>query len=291
MLDVLIVAAVLVVVCARRAAASASRGSAASSTRSWEGAAAAASARRPWSSIVFLLAWGCNYRRVPLEATLPAAGGAADRGESLERRVVDAERARGAICARGRGRRRRSTTPDWPTMLRGADERRAARSSNRAPLAPAGRPKFSLVLTPFFTWAGVNGMINPLALESIVHPDLLPFERPFVLAHEWAHLAGHADEAEASAVGWLACMKGRPQLAYSASLYLIMEAAAALPAGDAARVARGDSIPACARTSTRIAQRLRRQQPAGAARGVARLRRVPERQSRRGRHGAATAAR
>ena len=45
-------------------------------------------------------------------------------------------------------------------------------------------------MTPFFTWTGVDGMINPLALESIVHPDLLPFERPFVLAHEWAHLAG-----------------------------------------------------------------------------------------------------
>ncbi len=66
------------------------------------------------------------------------------------------------------------------------------------------------MLTPFFTWAGVTGMMNPFGLETIVHPDLLPFERPFVLAHEWAHLAGHADEAEASAVGWLACMNGGP---------------------------------------------------------------------------------
>ena len=88
------------------------------------------------------------------------------------------------------------------------------------------------MLTPFFTWAGVTGMVNPIGLESIVHPHLLPYERPFVLAHEWAHLAGQADEAQASAVGWLACMRGTPQLAYSASLYLIMEAASALP-GDA----------------------------------------------------------
>ena len=101
---------------------------------------------------------------------------------------------------------------------------------NRTPLRRPGRPKTSFILTPFFTWAGVNGMVNPLGLESIVHPDLLPIERSFVLAHEWAHLAGQADEAEASAVGWLACMKGSPQTAYSASLYLIMEGAAALPA-------------------------------------------------------------
>jgi hypothetical protein len=59
---------------------------------------------------------------------------------------------------------------------------------------------------------------------------LLPYERPFVVAHEWAHLSGHADEAEASAIGWLACMKGDPTTAYSADLYLMMESAAALPA-------------------------------------------------------------
>ena len=72
-------------------------------------------------------------------------------------------------------------------------------------------------------------MINPFGLETILFPDLLPFERPFVLAHEWAHLAGHGDEAEASAVGWLACMKGDPVLAYSASVWLLMETARAMP--------------------------------------------------------------
>jgi hypothetical protein len=85
------------------------------------------------------------------------------------------------------------------------------------------------VLTPFFTAAGVDGMIDPFALETIVHPDLLPFERPFVLAHEWAHLAGTGDEAEASTIGWLACVRGGPPLAYSGSLYLIIEVAGALP--------------------------------------------------------------
>ena len=50
-------------------------------------------------------------------------------------------------------------------------------------------------------------MINPFGLEVLVNPDLLPFERPFVAAHEWAHLAGYADESEASFVGWLTCMR------------------------------------------------------------------------------------
>jgi len=106
------------------------------------------------------------------------------------------------------------------------------RQLGRPELSLPGQPKYSLLLTPFFTSAGVDGMIDPLALETIVHPELLPFERPFILAHEWAHLAGQADEAEASAIGWLACMQGDPTLAYSASVYLILEAGSQLPSSD-----------------------------------------------------------
>jgi hypothetical protein len=177
--------------------------------------------------LVFFFAWGCHYRRAPLENGLgltpkmPSVAG-------LQAAIVDSN----AIAA---SLRPRLPPADAMTYDAAATALRAPMNGalvalKLAPLARAGRPKFSLLLTPFFTWAGVNGMIDPLALESIVHPDLLPVERPFVLAHEWAHLAGEADEADASAVGWLACMKGGPMLAYSASLYLIMEAGGALPA-------------------------------------------------------------
>jgi hypothetical protein len=177
--------------------------------------------------LVFFFAWGCQYRRSPLESGLhftPAQPSVA----SLQAAIVDSN----AIAA---SLRPRLPPGDAMTYDAAAEALRAPMNDalvalKLAPLARPGRPKFSLLLTPFFTWAGVNGMINPIALESLVHPDLLPFERPFVLAHEWAHLAGEADEADASAVGWLACMKGGPMLAYSASLYLIMEAGGALPA-------------------------------------------------------------
>ena len=65
-----------------------------------------------------------------------------------------------------------------------------------------GRLKRTL-FGPYFRWTGVDGMVDPFGLEVLVNPDLLPWERPFVAAHEWAHLAGFADEAEASFVGWL----------------------------------------------------------------------------------------
>jgi hypothetical protein len=177
--------------------------------------------------ILFLVGWGYNYRRQPLENSFPGGKAAPPTMEALQAAVLEAN-----VLA---GKLRRAIGSDMDQeydQVAGALDgpmTTALQQLHQPRLGTPGRPKHSILLTPFFTWAGVTGMVNPIGLESIVHPDLLPFERPFVLAHEWAHLAGQADEAQASAVGWLACMRGSPQLAYSASLYLIMEAASALP--------------------------------------------------------------
>ena len=180
-------------------------------------------------AVLFLWAWGFNYRRMPLESVIP--GG---RAPTLTVDVLQAGFSDAAALA---SQLRRTTQDDRGNLHTIRLELRepmnvALLSLSRTPLATPSQPKLSLVLTPFFRWSGVTGMINPFGLETIVFPDLLPFERPFVLAHEWAHLAGHADEAEASAVGWLACMKGDAVLGYSASLYLITETARAMPDAD-----------------------------------------------------------
>ena len=51
-------------------------------------------------------------------------------------------------------------------------------------------------------------MTDPFFLETLLAPDLLDVERPFVIAHEWGHLAGYADESEANFIAWLACRRG-----------------------------------------------------------------------------------
>jgi len=51
-------------------------------------------------------------------------------------------------------------------------------------------------------------MTDPYFLETLIASDLLPFERSFVAAHEWSHLAGIADEGEANLAGWLTCLRG-----------------------------------------------------------------------------------
>ena len=102
--------------------------------------------------------------------------------------------------------------------LRDAYESVLARLSDAAPAVP-GRLKSSL-FGPYFRWTSVDGMINPFGLEAIANPDLLPFEQPFVAAHEWAHLAGYADESEASFVGFLTCIRAAAPAAYSGWLFL-----------------------------------------------------------------------
>jgi len=87
-----------------------------------------------------------------------------------------------------------------------------------------GRPKPTL-LGGYFHQVSVAGMTDPFLLETLIAPDLLDVERPFVIAHEWAHLAGYADESEANFVAWLTCRRGDARARYSAALALIGYAA------------------------------------------------------------------
>jgi hypothetical protein len=208
-------------------------------------------------AILFLVMWGLNYRRTSLEASLNLTA-PPPSADDLQSAVLEAN----DLAGRLQPSLGSSEPLSYDDLLRRLPVplTAALRQLNRPPLSVPGRPKYSLVLTPYFTAAGIDGMIDPLALESVVHPDLLPVERPFVLAHEWSHLAGAADEAEASAIGWLACMKGDPPLAYSASLYLIGEAGSSLPR-DRWRAVAGRLDPAVRRDLDAIARRVQREQP------------------------------
>ena len=125
-----------------------------------------------------------------------------------------------------------------------------------APPAVPGRLKRT-IFGPFFRWTAVDGMINPFGLEVLANPDLLPFERPFVAAHEWAHLAGYADESEANFVGWLACLRADVPAQYSGWLYLYWQIAGELPGPERERLGQavGDGPR---RDLAAIAARLRR---------------------------------
>jgi len=184
--------------------------------------------------LAFLLLWGLNYRRVPLDRRVdfsrtrvtPAAA------RSLTGRVVTRVNALQGDLPRG-------SWPDWPRtveLLSGSFSR-VQQQLGSGWTAQPGVPKWS-VLSWYFQRAAVDGMTDPFFLEVLVNRTLMPFERPAVLAHEWAHLAGFASESEASFVGWLACLQGPPVLEYSAHVSLLWHLLPGLPPGEREAVSR-----------------------------------------------------
>lgn len=210
-------------------------------------------------ALMFLGIWGLNYRRTPLETTLrggvPATVSSDDIRNLAERAIAGTHTTRPPDNA--------AVDRSYPAVAaRLATPFQQALAHLGMPVpAVVGRPKVSLILTPFYTSAGVTGMVDPFALESIVHPDLLPFERPMVLAHEWAHLAGFADEADASAIAWLACTLGDQDLAYSAHLSVVLETASAVP-GPVWAELRRKLDPVVVQDINALAKRLTRIEPA-----------------------------
>ena len=182
--------------------------------------------------IWFFAIWGLNYQRVPLLARLELAHAPPTPASVL---------ALGREAVGQLNRLHRSAhDAGWVDPWRDAALQQAFRTtqtffggSRSASPAPLKRS----IIGQYFRWASVDGMIDPFALEVLANPDLLPFEKPFVAAHEWSHLAGYAEESEASFVGFLTCMRGGVGAQYSAWLFLYWEVSSVVPAADRSALA------------------------------------------------------
>ena len=183
--------------------------------------------------IAFLVLWGFNYRRVPLVEVLSFDSARVTPDAVAAAATVAADRANQSY-APGRSEGSPGFFPVDPSF--GDALYRALADVGRPQRVVPARPK-STLLDAYFTRAGVDGMTDPFFLETLMASDLLPFERPFVVAHEWAHLAGIADEGDANFVGWLACVRASPAAQYSGWLFLYRELAQAVAGRDRASVA------------------------------------------------------
>jgi hypothetical protein len=178
--------------------------------------------------LAFALMWGLNYGREPLRARLdydPARVTPDAIAAFATERVERVNALYGQAHAAG--------WMAWEALPEtlGAGYGRVQRELADVRPAVPGVPKWS-ILTFYFERAGVSGMTNPFALEVLVDRSQLPFERPFVAAHEWAHLAGYAREDEASFIGWLVCLHGPPGAQYSAELAALVSALGSLRGSD-----------------------------------------------------------
>jgi hypothetical protein len=160
--------------------------------------------------VLFLVTWGLNYRRAPLEAKLDFDRSRIQQTDAVRLATLAIERLNAGYAVAHASVFR----PD--VLQRSFAEAQVLLGSSRT--AQTGRPKRSLAGL-YFRYAAIDGMTVPVFLEIILNPDILPVERPSVLAHEWSHLAGYADESEANFVAWIAGVRSADPVAqYSAWL-------------------------------------------------------------------------
>jgi Protein of unknown function (DUF3810) len=181
----------------------------------------------------FLAAWGYNYRRAGVETLVPEF--VPERATPvLVRRLAElaVQRVNELHApAHADGFPALDAVPADLVRSLHDTERRLGRTRSTVPSIPK-RPWTA----PYMRAVGVSGMLAPLFLETYLNPDLTGPERPYVLAHEWAHLSGFAPEEDASFVGLITALGAGPPARYSAWLVLMSDAAVRLPSAERRQV-------------------------------------------------------
>lgn len=181
-------------------------------------------------AIAFELAWGWNYRRVPVIARVAYAPA----------RVTPANvRAFSARIVRILNTDVRAAHARAQTATR--DELRAELAADFAPVAARLGDRWTVALTVpkrslanrLYEMAGVGGQYDPFAFETILNASFLPYEVPRALAHEWSHVAGFGDEGDANFIGTVTCLRSSdPLIRYSGAFWTYAE----LPETERARL-------------------------------------------------------
>jgi hypothetical protein len=171
--------------------------------------------------LLFVVTWGMNYRRVPLESKLDFDPARISQAAAMQLASTAVHQLNAGYSAA------HANQLHVELLERSFVDAQRRLGSQR--VATVGRPKRSL-LGIYFRYAAIDGMTVPVVLEVILNPDVLAVERPSVLAHEWAHLAGYADESEANFVAWISGVRSEDPVArYSAWLDAYTLARGALP--------------------------------------------------------------
>jgi hypothetical protein len=176
----------------------------------------------------FIVAWGWNYARPSLAQSLGYAPTlpTQSRLDAVEAALAAALN-RAAIAAHAEHGRAAS---DGSALE--AARTQTLRAIDIDPAAVATRPKRWL-FDAYFNAVGITGMFFPFTYETYVASDLLWFEYPFTIEHEWGHVAGVARESDANFVASIATLDSDDPIVHYSGL---LEVYAALPRGHSDRM-------------------------------------------------------
>ena len=158
----------------------------------------------------FELSWGWNYARAPIETRVRFEPSRVTAGSAAALR----ERAMAEMNALAAPAHARAELPLDLDELRAAWLPAVQRAGDDwTPSVGHAKPT---IADPFMLATGTSGFINPLTLNVALASDLLWFERPFDIAHEWSHDAAYAREDEANYLAIVATLRSPdPVLQYS----------------------------------------------------------------------------
>lgn len=159
----------------------------------------------------FVASWAYDYSRRPLAEKIAFHNERTDE-DSV---AAFADRAIDRLSALADRAHRESL--DDATFARRLEPTFAAtirRLGDRSDFAPPRvKPTF---FQPMMQLSATSGFTDPWTHEVNLDASAFPFQRPAIYAHEWAHIAGFNDEAEANFIAVIACTTARdPLLEYS----------------------------------------------------------------------------
>ena len=163
----------------------------------------------------FEASWGWNYNRAPIESRVRYVAADANDAAVAKLRALAIARmnALAGPAHASESYDRDALRAAWLPVVRRLGD---TWDPN------VGRSKRS-VFDPFMTATGTSGFIDPFTLESQLASDLLWFEEPFDLSHEWSHAAAYAREDEANYIAVVACLRAKdPAIAYSGWMELFL---------------------------------------------------------------------
>jgi hypothetical protein len=175
-------------------------------------------------AIWFDAAWALNYRRVPVisRVAFDPTRVTAHNVAAFSAAIVTALNATAPLA-----HAEHPSEATLETALAQAFSPVVRRLGDRYAVL-VSRPKRTL-FNWWFGMAGVGGMWDPFAYETVLNADFLPFERPFAIAHEWGHVAGFGDESDANLIAALTTMRAPdPFIRYSGLFWVY----ASLPDAD-----------------------------------------------------------
>jgi len=159
----------------------------------------------------FVVSWAYNYSRIPLAEKIVVHNERTDEDSvaAFGNRVID-ELSRYAVAAH----REHLSDAEFAERLEPAFEATIARLGDTARFSP---PRVKpTVFQPLMQLSETSGFTDPWTHEINLNARSFPIERPALYAHEWAHLSGFADEAEANFISVITCTRSHdPLLAYS----------------------------------------------------------------------------